>query len=548
MSDHFVLNHTMGTRSRRPVLAIATLVVPVLAAGLMLLAGDRPTTGNTLITGPYARLLQQAADLGPARADRVKLTAALRRSATPRELQRWARANDLSLRWRDGDDWAVLEGSAAAIAGAFGVPVHDYRILGGPDAGRVFYASSRQPEVPRAVRGGVAGVGRILGYLPSRESWPLPPPLDVPDGGLLPDQLLTAYDAMPLVQAGYTGKGVTVAVFVFDGFDQQDLDSFAEWFEVAPFTPEVFGGMPEQRTGEATMDLQVIHAVAPDAKLVLVNSRPTVEGGGGFDTLAALMDSVDRQFPGAIWNFSIGWGCDRVFTAADLAPVRSALSRAQRNGTTAFAATGDLAGLECKGGHTWSDPPSPDDVGVDAVASIPEMTAVGGTRLSTTGDGEWFAEQSWYNVPLTLGTAGGASALYRRPAWQTVPEDAGPTDSRLIPDVSAVADPVTGVKFVMDQEVLVGGGTSQAAPIWAGIAALINQKFQQDGQPPLGDINKVLYQVAGGALAPSYRDIELGGNAVAPGGRPGYDMVTGLGSPIVDNLAKNIPLARAASR
>ena len=148
----------------------------------MLLAGDRPTTGNTLITGPYARLLQQAADLGPARADRVKLNAALRRSATPRELQRWARANDLSLRWRDGDDWAVLEGSPAAIAGAFGVPVHDYRILGGPDAGRVFYASSRQPEVPRAVRGEVAGVGRILGYLPSRESWPLPPPLDVPDG------------------------------------------------------------------------------------------------------------------------------------------------------------------------------------------------------------------------------------------------------------------------------------------------------------------------------------------------------------------------------
>ena len=515
----------------------------------MLLAGDRTTaTAADVIGGPYARLLQGSADLGPARTGRVRLTAALHRAAEPRELRRWAAANDLSVRWRDGDDWAVLEGPPAAMSEAFGVPVHDYRILGGPDTGRVFYASALQPAVPRAVRDEVDGVGRILGYLPHRESWPLPPPLDVPDGGLLPHQLLTAYNAKPLAEAGYTGKGTTVVVFAFDGFDQPDLDSFAEWFEVAPFRPEVFGGMPEQRTGEATMDLQVIHAVAPDARLVLANARPTVEGGGGFEKLAALMDSVDRDYPGAIWNFSIGWGCDRLFTAADLAPVRAALVRAQRNGTTAFAATGDLAGLECKGGQTWSDPPSPDDVGVDAVASIPEMTAVGGTRLSTNADGEWFAEQSWYDVPLTQGTAGGASMLYQRPAWQTIPEDAGPADSRLVPDVSAVADPFTGVKFVMRQEVLVGGGTSQAAPIWAGIAALINQKFAQDGAKPLGDINPVLYEVAGGSLTPSFRDIRLGGNAVAPGGRPGYDMVTGLGSPIVDNLVKNILLTRATSR
>ena len=71
------------------------------------------------------------------------------------------------------------------------------------------------------------------------------------------------------------------------------------------------------------------------------------------------MESVDRRYPGAVWSFSIGWGCDRVLTRADLAPVRSALARAHRNGTTAFDASGDLAGLECKGGHDWSDPPSP---------------------------------------------------------------------------------------------------------------------------------------------------------------------------------------------
>ncbi len=534
---------------RLPRTALATLSAIVLTASLGLFAADRPTAGAIVITGPYARLLSGAADLGTARGDAVRLTAALHRAAAPVELERWGRANGLSVRWRDGDDWASLEGSPSAVAGALRVPVRDYRIRRGPDAGRVFYASPQQPGVPAALRGEVSGLGRILGYLPNREARPMPPPLDVPDGGLLPRQLLTAYNAIPLVEEGITGEGQTVVVFAFDGYDQQDMDSFAEWFEVQPLDLQVVGGMPEQRSGEATMDLQVIHAVAPDAKLVLVNARPTFEGDdGGFQKVAQLMESVDRQFPGAIWSLSIGWGCDRLFTAADLAPVRAALVAAQRNGTTAFIASGDLAGLECKGGHTWSDPPSPDDVGVDAVASIPEMTSVGGTRLSTEPDGTWFAEQSWYDVPLTQGTAGGASALYRRPEWQIVPDGAGPADSRLVPDVSAVADWVTGVKFVFRQQVLVGGGTSQAAPIWAGIAALINQKFSAIGAKPLGDINPLLYQISTGSTAPGFRDIRLGGNAVSPGGLPGYDMVTGLGSPIVDNLVKSILLARVESR
>lgn len=535
----------MTNRRLRSAAAAALLAVP-----LILIAADRPSAPppGAVIGGPFARLLAASTDLGPARSDRIRLTAALHRSAPPTQLQRWARAHGLSVRWRDGDDWAVVDGAPDAVGAALGVAVHDYRIQAGPEPGRVFYASRRQPSVPRAVRAEVAGFGRILSYLPYRESRPPMPPLDVPDGGLLPNQLLKAYNATPLTEAGYTGKGITVVVFAFDGFDQADMDSFADWFDLPPLTPEVVGGMAPQRSGEATMDLQVIHAVAPDAKLVLVNSRPSVENGGGFDKLAELFESVDRQFPGAVWSFSIGWGCDRMFTPADLAPVRTALKKAVNNGTTAFIATGDLAGLECKGGHDWSDPPSPDDVGVDAVGSIPEMTAVGGTRLSTDSDGTWLAEQSWYNVPLTQGSAGGASTLYTRPAWQTVDADAGPADSRLVPDVAAVGDPFTGVKFVFGQQVLVGGGTSQSAPIWAGMAALMNAMFADIGAEPLGELNPLLYRVARAATAPSFHDIRLGGNAITPGGRPGYDMVTGLGSPNVENLATNILLARSAGR
>ena len=185
---------------------------------------------------------------------------------------------------------------------------------------------------------------------------------------------------------------------------------------------------------------------------------------------------------------------------------------------------------------------------MDAVASIPEMTAVGGTTLSTDATGGWLAEQSWYDVPLTQGSAGGASVLFGRPSLaERQRRRRTRTTGRLVPDVAAVADPFTGVKFVFRQQVVVGGGTSQAAPMWAGLAAVINQLLVSQGLEPLGDLNPLLYQVAKGSAVPGFRDIELGGNAVSPGSS-GYDIVTGLGSPNVGNLVKDILLARTAAR
>ncbi|MGV0803820.1 peptidase S53, partial [Mycolicibacterium elephantis] len=75
------------------------------------------------------------------------------------------------------------------------------------------------------------------------------------------------------------------------------------------------------------------------------------------EKIGRLFESVDRQFPGAVWSLSIGWGCEKLVTAADLAPVHAALTAAQENGTSAFDASGDNGGLECKGGDEWSSPP-----------------------------------------------------------------------------------------------------------------------------------------------------------------------------------------------
>lgn len=504
---------------------------------LAVFAADRPTPllPYNLIAGPFARLLAQAVDLGPARAEHVQLTAELLAPTKPVALSKWADSHGLAVRWRDGDPWAIVEGAPRAMARALDVAVNDYRRT----SGRVFYASPQQPIVPQQLSGEVAEMGRILGYTPYREGTPPSLPLDVPHGGLAPTELLSAYNVNPLGSAGYTGKQQTVVVFAFDGVDQHDLDKFSEWFTLPTFSVDVMGGMPAERHGEASMDVQLIHAIAPSARIVLVNARPTAEGDGTYVKLGKLMEDVDRSYPGAVWSFSIGFGCDRLLARADLAPVRSALARAHRSGTTAFVASGDLAGLECKGGHDWSDPPSPDDVGVDVLASLPEVTGVGGTTLSTDSQGQWLAEQGWYDVPLTQGSGGGASVLFARPSWQETELHSGPRDKRLVPDIAAVADPFTGVKFVNNGQIQVGGGTSQAAPIWAGLAAVMNQFLTARQLPALGDFNPLLYEIATQAEVPAFRDIYLGANAVTPV-VPGYDMITGLGSPNVDNLIRAI--------
>jgi kumamolisin len=509
-----------------------------LAAVCLVLVGvfdlrDWPTPGRAAVVGgPLALLLASSTDLGPARGDQVQVTVELRDTGRPSALMAWASSNALSVRWRPGDNWVILQGAPAAVAHSFGVTVHDYR----GRRGQVFYASPQQPSVPPSLQGEVRGLGRILGYTPHHMARPPEPPRIQ---GLTPAELITAYNAGALASSGFTGKAITIVFFEFDGFNQDDLDSFADLSELPRFTPTVVGGQPGSPSGETVMDLEVAHAIAPDARLVVVNATPTVEGDGNFEKIARMFEDTDRQFPGAVWSLSIGWACDKLLTAADLAPVRAALAKAQSHGTSAFAASGDIAGLQCKGGDDWSSPPGPSDVGLDAVSSLPEMTAVGGTALSLDSRGMWLAEQAWFNPPLSIGSSGGVSALFARPDWQRSVSTARDSSHRLSPDVSAAADPLTGARIVFDGKVLIGGGTSQAAPIWAGLTAVMDQYLLAHGGRAAGALNRLLYRIAVGAVRPAFRDIELGANAVDTVA-PGYDLVTGLGSPNIGNLVRNL--------
>ena len=531
-----------GLRAR-DVRALGLFALAMTAA-LVLASAQRavppPANDSTLIGGPFARLLAQSADLGPDRSGQVQVIVGLRDSTRPDTLIGWANDRTLSVHWRPGDKWAIVEGAPETVASAFGVAVHNYRSIDG----QVFYASAHQPGVPAAVRGEVTGLGRILSYGQLRRARPFTIPLDVPKPGLTPTQLLNTYDARPLAT---TGKDQTIVFFELGGgFSQSDLDKFADMFtpKLPRFTPLSKTKRPQNKPDdETTMDIEVAHAIAPEAQLVIFNALDYIRDPISGTQIANMFDTAAREYPGAVWSLSIELLCDRFFNSHNLQPAEDALSNAEAHGTSAFNSSGDTAGFECKAfskdPNAWSDPPSPDDVGLGTMGSLPKMTDVGGTSVSTDANGVWVSEQAWFDVAMSQGTGGGVSTVWDRPGYQKKLSVSADSTHRLAPDVAADADPRTGVQIVFNGKVAAGGGTSQSAPIWAALAALMNQYLEANGGHPLGEINPTLYQIAASSAPPAFHDITLGGNGVHRAG-PGFNLATGLGTPDVNNLVHDI--------
>ena len=495
-----------------------------------------------------AALLAASTDLGPSRSSNVDVIVELAHATRPSGLYRWAGARQLHVRWSHGDSYAVVGGTASAMSAGFAVRIHDYRAR----SGKNFYATTRYAAVPRALHSSVTGVGSILSYVPKSRPASLGFHTDVPAGGLTPSQLLRAYDATPLQQSGFTGKGKTVVFFELDGYTQADLDQYAQVSGSSRFTPALDTTMPGKVEGETEMDLDVVHAIAPDAHLVVFNIATAWSGSSAADYISHIANSyklVGQKYPGSVWSISIGSACDRLFTAADLQPMEDALSQVETQGTSVFMSSGDAGGLECKGNLHAADfaaPPSALDVGVSAINTPPSVTSTGGTALDTDAQGGWVSEEAWTQFATQQGTSGGPSMRFARPSWQTGPALSGVTDTthRLTPDVAADADTDTGVKIVVAGKVSQGGGTSQSAPIWAGLTVLMNQYLEANGGHALGNINPLLYKAAASTPG-AFHDITLGGNAPYLAGK-GYDYLTGLGSPDTAALVKALQSAQKA--
>jgi kumamolisin len=184
----------------------------------------------------------------------------------------------------------------------------------------------------------------------------------------------------------------------------------------------------------------------------------------------------------------------------------------------------------CASGDDGSRDQAPDSrAHADFPASSPHVLAVGGTRLESA-NGAISSETVWNDGPGSA-TGGGISSLFPVPAWQSgahVPKSANPPHrrGRGVPDVSADADPQTGVAIITldGQHLTVIGGTSAAAPQWAALLARVNQALGA----PVGFVNPLLYTQLNPAKA--LRDITSGNNGAYKCG-PGWDANTGWGSP-----------------
>jgi kumamolisin len=190
------------------------------------------------------------------------------------------------------------------------------------------------------------------------------------------------------------------------------------------------------------------------------------------------------------------------------------------------------------------------------------VLAVGGTNLTLNPDNSIASTGVWndtsFPAPYTARAAGGGgqSLLATRPWWQPATPGAR-RGARLVPDVSAFADVRPGYAIVCSAAVLPGcgqgphpgrtvvvGGTSAAAPLVAGMIALWIQKAREQGLPRVGFVPPLLYSMAATDPA-AFVDITLGSNALFPGAsccraRSGYDLASGLGSPLADAVANDL--------
>ncbi len=447
--------------------------------------------------------------------------------ATVAAVRAWLARVGLAGTHEPGTASVIASGAAATVERAFAISLHDYL----SPAGIRFFAAASAPRLPASLGGLVTGIGRITDYRP------FPTFRAVPSGGLKPLDVARAYDIQPLRDLHLDGSGETVVIWGTDGHLQSDLDAFTAKYGLPPISVESRWntGVKPNAGGEETMDIEVVHAIAPAAKIVVYTPRQD-----SLSEYTQTIDAITADNPGAIQSHS--WGLCEATWGADLAQHWLAtMQRAAQQNETVFVASGDRGGFECPP-NDWSQPPTKDWLGLGLPDAIPYVTSVGGTRISVSRDGSWYDETVWVEHARNVGSTGGVSRFYTSPSWVHGPgvNNSFNKGQRMEPDVSADSDPVSGMSLIIGGKSSQGGGTSQAAPMWAGITALMNQYLKSKGLKGAGFLNPALYSIAAGHPPyPAFHDITVGNNMNYPA-TPGYDLATGLGTPDVWNLVRDL--------
>ena len=354
---------------------------------------------------------------------------------------------------------------------------------------------------------------------------------------LVPNDVLAAYDINPLLQSGFTGKGVKVAV-VNKGIDSSfndDLNGFSSKYglpapQISLVRPYGSAGTDQEvPDGETTADVELIHAVAPDAQIlvVLVGTHSLLDG------FSYVIDNnaADIAVLSPSWAYWGQW-------ARDVAEsYNSKYSESVSKKITLIAASNDWGSNNTVPwgtviGDFWTDH-LPDSYLLPQYS--PYVTAVGGTVL-TVRSGAYVSEKGWDR------SGGGPSNLFTQPSWQTglgIPRNG----FRNIPDIALNAACETAYAFYWKGKSDTFCGTSGSAPVFAGIIADITQAV--GGR--LGFLNPSLYSIA--SSDPNvFHDVISGCSLVKVGSTTqngycaaqGWDFVTGWGSVDSVMLARHL--------
>ena len=354
-------------------------------------------------------------------------------------------------------------------------------------------------------------------------------------------QLQVAYGIKPLLDRGIDGRGETVVLpelaetqpdppLVTDL--RQDMAGFDGLFHLPAARMRVVttlagAGSPWLAFGEEVLDVEVVHALAPDATLVILLLPSTSLNNTPNAVAAAVAELRLGPTLGSVMSISAAGqiGGEHCVSHAQAGSVNAALQTAVGRGMTVVAASGDIgaAAYQCDlYSALTGTPPATPAKGVLLLASDPLVLAAGGTSLTAShATGAWTSETAWGLASGNPGNPGGSfqasgggfSQLFARPAYQAGVPGIGAT--RGIPDVSADASDRTGVAVVFSNgaqdTVQSHGGTSASAPIWAALIALADQYAGHH----LGFVNPAIYQIA---RSPRYHqafhDITTGNNTV----------------------------------
>ena len=424
-----------------------------------------------------------------------------------------------------------VQGTVGNIEKAFQTKIYIYAH---PTEARSFYAPSVDPSLRTTVP--VLSINGLDNYsiphpnhkirLRNGTGRPTPKSGSGPGGTFRGKDFRSAY----VPGTTLTGSGQTVGLVQFDGYNPSDITSYISQAGISTSVVltniAIDGGVPVPGSGngEVCLDIEMVIAMAPGLSKIFVYEAPNPSPW--VDILSRMAnDNQARQL-------SCSWGGGGPNPAAE-----QIFQQMAAQGQSFFNATGDSDAFT-------GAIPFPSD--------SPNITQVGATTLATAGPAGSYLTETVWNWGLQadgsfVGSSGGISTTVGIPSWQlglSMAANQGSTTLRNVPDVAMVGDNIAIVADNGQGETV--GGTSCAAPLWAGLTALINQQAELNGLPSVGLLNPALYAIGkGGNYAADFHDVTTGNNftsnsPTAFSAVTGYDLCTGWGSPGGTNLINQL--------